>query len=91
MEEIDKKTLENHTKALNRVADVLDDFIEGLPGFVKQLARNEVLLHSQQQRAKTKSQIEQDIETYEQKKKEVHEKTEKKKETPAASNKKGDQ
>ncbi len=80
MEEINKKILEDHTKALNRVADVMGDFIEGLPGFVKQLTRNEALLMAQHERVKTRDQIEQDILNYE-RKKEANEKKKKKKAT----------
>lgn len=70
MDEIDKETMDKHTRALNRVADALGDLLQGLPGFVKQLERNEALLHAQQDRVKTMSEIERELERYERKKKE---------------------
>lgn len=79
MEEIDKKTLKEHTQALNRVADALDDLLDGLPGFVQQLERNETLLQAQYDRAKTRGQILDDIDKYE-KKRSADEKKGKKKE-----------
>jgi len=70
MAEPDKETLEKHTKALNRVAAVFENFIKGLPGLVNQLEKNEAIMMLQHDRAKTRDQISQDIDEYERKKKE---------------------
>ena len=79
MEDIDKKILMEHAQALNRVADSLEGFLDGLPGFLNQLERNEALLIAKHERVKTRSAIAADIDKYERKiKREANENQKKK-------------
>lgn len=70
MDTDDKKTLKEHTKALNRVANVMEGFVDGLPGLVARLEKNEALLRLKLERTKIRDQIGGAIENYERKKKE---------------------
>lgn len=69
MDTDEKKTLEKHTAALNRVANVMEGFVDGLPGLVAKLEKNEALLRLQQERTSIRDQIGGAIQNYERKKK----------------------
>ncbi len=70
MDTEDKKTLKEHTEALNRVANVMEGFVNGLPGLVAKLEKNEALLRLEQERTSVRDQIGDAIRKYEQKKNE---------------------
>ncbi|MBU2647861.1 hypothetical protein KKI24_24345 [bacterium] len=69
MDTDEKKTLEKHTEALNRVATVMEGFVDGLPGLVARLEKNEALLRLQRERTTVRDQIGSEIAKYERKKK----------------------